>query len=62
MLDGNDIYMYNWNTGVIYCLWTDGYGNWSSEGCEIDENYNDIQDEVTCFCDHLTSFSILLVG
>ena len=40
----------------------DGYGDWSSDGCKIDESYIDTQDYFTCFCDHLTSFSILLVG
>ena len=40
----------------------DGYDDWSSEGCEIDENYNDSEDVVTCFCNHLTSFCMLLVS
>ena len=36
-----------------------GYGNWSNIGCYVNSS-ND--DEVICHCDHLTSFSILLVG
>ncbi|XP_034555649.1 adhesion G-protein coupled receptor F1-like [Notolabrus celidotus] len=35
----------------------DGLGGWDGEGCELKPNVN---DTVTCTCDHLTSFSILM--
>uniref|UniRef100_A0A671TW27 Adhesion G protein-coupled receptor F7 n=1 Tax=Sparus aurata TaxID=8175 RepID=A0A671TW27_SPAAU len=34
-----------------------GLGGWDSEGCELEFNVN---DTVTCNCNHLTSFSILM--
>ena len=34
-----------------------GYGDWSSDGC----NTSDSDSQVTCNCDHLTNFAILLV-
>ena len=40
----------------------DGFGNWSSEGCQRDESFNISDESVTCYCNHLTSFSILLVN
>ncbi len=42
----------------------DNYGDWSSEGCHlVNESYHNLTDEhfFTCECDHLTSFSALLV-
>ena len=39
----------------------DGFGDWSSEGCERVEPYSELDESVTCHCNHLTSFSILLV-
>ena len=38
-----------------------GYGDWSSEGCMISEEYEENDTEVICHCTHLTSFTILLV-
>ena len=55
-------YQYHKSLLITFNYFTDGYGDWSSEGCEIDESYNDSQDVVTCFCNHLTSFCILLVS
>ena len=40
----------------------DGFGDWSSKGCHRDESYNKSDESVTCYCNHLTSFSILLVN
>ena len=34
-------------------------GDWSTRGCIL---VHETEDDVTCHCDHLTSFSILLVG
>lgn len=34
-----------------------GLGGWDSEGCDLEYNVN---DTVTCNCNHLTSFSILM--
>ena len=54
---------YNYDES-LYSLYTEffnhiaGYGNWSNIGCYVNSS-ND--DEVVCHCDHLTSFSILLV-
>ena len=39
----------------------DGYGNWSSEGCMVSEDYEENDTKVVCHCTHLTSFTILLV-
>ena len=36
-----------------------GYGNWSSEGCQLSRN--DVSDKAFCSCDHLTSFALLMV-
>ncbi|XP_019850052.1 PREDICTED: hemicentin-1-like isoform X1 [Amphimedon queenslandica] len=36
----------------------DGYGDWSSDGCNTSSGSTDSQ--VTCNCDHLTNFAILL--
>ena len=33
-------------------------GDWSTRGCTL---VRETEDDVTCQCDHLTSFSILLV-
>ncbi len=41
-------------------LFVDGYGQWSSEGCEIVGTVTD--NIINCQCDHLTSFAILLVS
>ena len=41
-------------------LWyIDGYGGWSTKGCVTMNNSTDTK--VTCMCDHLTNFAILLV-
>lgn len=37
----------------------DGYGNWTSEGCVTVNVSNDV---VTCQCNHLTNFAILVVS
>ena len=42
---------------IVFYL--EGRGDWSSRGCVV---VNETADEVTCQCDHLTSFSILLVS
>ncbi|XP_036405519.1 mucin-17-like isoform X5 [Megalops cyprinoides] len=41
-----------WNFTLL-----DTAGGWDSAGCEVQTNEN---GTVTCFCDHLTSFSILM--
>ena len=40
-------------------VYLDGIGGWSTEGCFVGDNSTD--SVITCFCDHLTSFTILLV-
>ena len=37
----------------------DGFGNWSDRGCWV---VNETEEDVTCACDHLTNFAILLVS
>ena len=37
----------------------DGYGDWSSDGCNTSSGSD---PQVTCNCDHLTNFAILLVN
>ena len=37
---------------------TDGYGDWSNQGCNETVINSTV---VTCDCNHLTSFAILLV-
>ena len=44
----------------IHFFFTDGFGDWSSEGCVVGD-YNETDGTVTCNCNHLTSFSMLLV-
>ena len=36
----------------------DGFGNWSSEGCQLT---GDVADKAFCECNHLTSFALLMV-
>ena len=41
----------------------DGIGGWSSEGCRfVPDNRSVVSNNVICLCDHLTSFTILLVS
>ena len=44
---------------------TDGYGGWSSDGCTTVNSSNSTDNAsseyVTCMCNHLTNFAILLV-
>lgn len=37
----------------------DGAGNWTSEGCTVDGNADGV---VSCACNHLTNFGILVVS
>ena len=50
---------------IVLNVHVGGYGGWSSEGC-ITINSGNISNgsnnEVTCLCDHLTNFAILLVS
>ena len=43
----------------VLCLHIDGRGDWNTRGCML---VNETEDNVTCQCDHLTSFSMLLVS
>ena len=43
------------------CVFADGYGDWSMEGCER-VDVNDTDDEVMCRCNHLSNFAVLLVS
>ena len=43
---------------LAYCN-VDYYGNWSSYGCKV---LNEDTDSVTCGCNHLTTFALLLVS
>uniref|UniRef100_A0A3B1JAR9 Adhesion G protein-coupled receptor F7 n=1 Tax=Astyanax mexicanus TaxID=7994 RepID=A0A3B1JAR9_ASTMX len=43
-----------WNFNLL-----DGIGGWDSTGCEVKTDVN-ITDQVTCECNHTTSFSILM--
>ena len=38
--------------------------DWSEQGCETRTVYNEEKGvyDVTCLCDHLTSFAVLMVG
>ena len=47
---------------ISMCLHAVGYGNWSDYGCETVYNMSDPDAGVTCLCNHLTSFAILLVS
>ena len=38
-----------------------GRGNWSAEGCTA-RNVNNITGVITCACNHLTNFAILVVS
>nr|XP_054753758.1 adhesion G-protein coupled receptor G6-like [Lytechinus pictus] len=38
----------------------DGYGNWSSEGCQLIGTNNGTDDEFRCQCNHLTNFAVLM--
>ncbi|XP_041462715.1 serine-rich adhesin for platelets-like [Lytechinus variegatus] len=38
----------------------DGYGNWSSEGCQLVGTDNGTDDEFRCQCNHLTNFAVLM--
>ena len=52
----------NWNeynNEYYHCV--GGRGDWSNRGC-ITVYTNEDGDNVNCQCDHLTSFSILLVS
>uniref|UniRef100_A0A3B1IXC9 Uncharacterized protein n=1 Tax=Astyanax mexicanus TaxID=7994 RepID=A0A3B1IXC9_ASTMX len=40
------------------CLWADGSGGWSVEGCTV---LNWTENETVCSCNHLTNFGVLLV-
>ena len=42
-------------------IFADGVGGWSSEGCRPDPDRS-TSTNVVCLCNHLTSFSILLVS
>ena len=39
---------------------SDGLGDWSSNGCRLVRD-NATEDSVTCECNHLTNFALLLV-
>ena len=52
------------NSGKSVCVYWDfelnhNYGGWSTEGCITESSSEDV---VTCSCDHLTSFALLLYG
>ena len=36
----------------------EGFGDWSSEGCQLDAN---VAGKAICGCNHLTSFALLVV-
>ncbi|XP_011682085.2 adhesion G-protein coupled receptor G2 [Strongylocentrotus purpuratus] len=38
----------------------DGYGNWSTDGCQLVGMDNDTGDELLCQCNHLTNFAVLM--
>ena len=59
-LDSKEVMLYIYIDPVLLCV-LDGFGDWSSEGCSRNMTYNESQTAVTCYCTHLTSFSILLV-
>ena len=40
----------------------DGIGGWSSEGCRFVPENRSVSNNIICLCDHLTSFTILLVS
>ena len=42
---------------LCMCL-AGGRGNWTTDGCELTGNENGV---ITCACDHLTNFAILVV-
>ena len=46
-------------TASVEALCIDYYGDWSSYGCEV---LNENTDSVTCGCNHLTTFALLLVS
>ena len=49
------------HTYILLCAYVEGYGDWSTEGCVRGE-YNESDAHVTCYCTHLSSFTILLVS
>ena len=53
-LDGKSIVI-----AILCVIVIGGYGDWSSDGCNT-SSYSGLQ--VTCNCDHLTNFAILLVN
>ena len=42
----------------LLIFFTGGFGNWLDRGCWVMDETN---QTVTCGCDHLTNFAILLV-
>ncbi len=43
------------------CSYSGPLGNWSDFGCRL-RSFNTLNQTVTCECDHLTNFAILLVS
>ena len=46
---------------LVLLLYSDGIGNWSIDGCTTVVDSNDLSS-VTCSCDHLTNFAMLVVS
>lgn len=47
---------------ALYCLYTDGMGNWTTEGCVASGGGSDSAGIVTCSCNHLTNFAVQVVS
>lgn len=47
---------------ALYCLYTDGMGNWTTEGCVASGGGPDSAGIVTCSCNHLTNFAVQVVS
>ena len=50
--------MYSVSPILTHFILKGGYGDWSSDGCNTS---SDSDPQVTCHCNHLTNFAILLV-
>ena len=44
---------------LLFFLSLEGFGDWSSRGCSV---AMETEEMVTCECDHLTNFAILMVS
>ena len=47
---------------VIDNTFSGGIGNWSTDGCNTSAAGSEYPSNVTCYCDHLTNFAVIVVS